>query len=321
MQLALQTMQQMMAQLQGYHLPSNPTPQQILQVAQQMFQAGNNTETIINETTRAIAVEQTNTHNITINRTDINANTQNITINRTDINTNTHNIAINRTDIDTNTRGISDNRYNIAINSSRISNNSRRISYVEHKIRYINVNDNSSAIGNNAQANAEHAIAIGNNATVDKDAHGGVALGTNTHVKNTATRSVALGEYSVADEAYTVSVGSETIKRRITNVADGINPNDAVNMRQYNFLDTKVNKLDKKVRGVAAMNSAMSALVPNNRVKNDSQVSLGLGQYGGETAFAMGIFHYVDDNILLNAGISYAKESGTAGRAGITWGF
>jgi len=65
----------------------------------------------------------------------------------------------------------------------------------------------------------------------------------------------------------------------------------------------------------------MSALVPNARSDKDTQLSLGLGAYKGETAFAAGAFHYVDDDVLLNAAVSYSKEAGTAARAGITWGF
>jgi autotransporter adhesin len=43
---------------------------------------------------------------------------------------------------------------------------------------------------------------------------------------------VALGTGSVANVADTVSVGSKSIKRRIVNVAAGVNANDAVNVAQ-----------------------------------------------------------------------------------------
>ena len=125
----------------------------------------------------------------------------------------------------------------------------------------------------------------------------------------------------MASETNTISVGNETLKRRITNVADGVNDYDAVNMRQYNFLDNKVNTLDRKVNGMGAMTSAMSALVPNGRSAKNTQVSLGLGNYQGATAFAVGAFHYIDDDVLLNAAVSHEREAGTAVRAGITWGF
>jgi hypothetical protein len=49
-----------------------------------------------------------------------------------------------------------------------------------------------------------------------------------------------------------------------------------------------------------------------------------MGNYGGETALAVGVFHYDENNgndILFNAGMSYTHEGGTAVRAGVTWGF
>jgi len=162
---------------------------------------------------------------------------------------------------------------------------------------------------------------MGSNATVDSGAQGSVAIGASAKVGQGIENSVALGQYSVASESNTISVGNDSLKRRITNVADGLNPYDAVNMRQYGFLDNKVNHLDNKVNGLGAMTSAMSALVPNHRIQSDTQFSLGVGTYEGEGAVAMGLFHYVADDVLLNAGVSYANEAGTAARAGVTWGF
>ena len=237
------------------------------------------------------------------------------------ISTNTRDIHTNSLHIDTNTRGIAVNKNNIAVNSGRITHNTRRIEVVEDKVRYVNVTQSSMALGKGAKARDTRSIAIGKHATTSKGTPGSIAFGAYASVTQDAINSVALGQYSVANEANTISVGNDKIKRRITNVADGVNDYDAVNMRQYHFLDNKVNTLDRKVNGVAAMGSAMSALVPNGRSDKNTQVSLGLGTYKGETALAIGAFHYVDDDILLNAAVSHAQESGTSARAGITWGF
>lgn len=238
---------------------------------------------------------------------DIATNKADIADHEVRITDNTNSINIATAQVNTNTRGI-------AANSSRISANSARISVVEHKIRYIDVNERSAAIGPNAHAGAQKSIAMGNEARVEKGAQGSVAIGVNASVLPNAHNAVAIGQYSVATEANTFSVGSDAIKRRVVNVADGINDFDAVNMRQFNGLE-------RKMSGIGAMNSAMSALVPNQRVSNDTQLSVGLGYYDGETAIAGGMFHYIDDDILLNAGISYSRESGTSARAGVTWGF
>ena len=61
-----------------------------------------------------------------------------------------------------------------------------------------------------------------------------VALGFNAQAN--VADSVAIGANSIATESNTVSVGNSTIKRRITNVADGVNDSDVPTMKQLNQL-------------------------------------------------------------------------------------
>ena len=120
------------------------------------------------------------------------------------------------------------------------------------------------AIGKGAKANEQYSIAIGkdastNNATTQEDkknnkeiisdksiaigysskttGRDGVAIGSSAEV--VGQEGVAIGYMSKADEAMTVSVGrvvnkktGEGVYRRIVNLDDGINPNDAPTMRQ-----------------------------------------------------------------------------------------
>lgn len=75
------------------------------------------------------------------------------------------------------------------------------------------------AVGTNARGGSggwTGGIAIGGAATADYD---GLALGYDTRVS--ASSAVAVGRGSTANVANTVSVGSDTIKRKIVNVADG----------------------------------------------------------------------------------------------------
>ena len=77
-----------------------------------------------------------------------------------------------------------------------------------------------------------------------------------------------------------------------------------------------------KINQVGAMSAAFSALVPNDRVAGNTQISLGYGYYDSESALAAGVFHYVSDNVLLNAGVSGSVNGGSlSGRAGVTFGF
>jgi len=143
---------------------------------------------------------------------------------------------------------------------------------------------NSTAVGNNGQALADNSVVIGNNAVVLATAVGAVAIGNN----------------SIATEPNTVSFGSPGNERRLTNVADGINPTDAVNMRQLtafqNYANDRFNRMDGEIYDLgeridqtgamaAAMNQVQPRLTPDG---NRSQLALGVGGYRGHGAFAMG---------------------------------
>lgn len=81
----------------------------------------------------------------------------------------------------------------------------------------------SFANGSNSTAVGASAVIFGNDST---------AIGESASVS--AENSVALGRKSEADEDNVVSVGSVIMRRRITNVADGTNFSDAVNVAQMN---------------------------------------------------------------------------------------
>ena len=99
--------------------------------------------------------------------------------------------------------------------------------------------DGSTAVGSNTLIEAENAVALGANAAVGSDASGGTALGQNAKITQGATNAVALGKDSVANEANTVSVGSSDNQRRITNLADGVNDSDAVNVSQVSAVEKR----------------------------------------------------------------------------------
>ena len=120
---------------------------------------------------------------------------------------------------------------------------------------------NSTVLGDDAAIHkyAENATAIGQGATVGTHAAGSTAIGQNSQVSSNITNAVALGHNSVAYESDTVSVGDskEGLYRRVTNVADGKNANDAVNVKQ----------LDDKTAGIVKISydeNADMTLVDSN---------------------------------------------------------
>ena len=151
---------------------------------------------------------------------------------------------------------------------------------------------NSTAVGSSAQVQGDNSSAFGSQAKVV--ANKAVAVGQGTRVL--AENSIALGQGSVVDrgEINTVSVGNATTKRRVTNVADGINAHDAVNVKQLNEVKSSVDsvrkdlqKNDKKLRGGIAGAAAL-ANIPQVTQAGSNLLGVGVGNYRGESAVAVG---------------------------------
>ena len=150
----------------------------------------------------------------------------------------------------------------------------------------------STAVGSSAQVQGDNSSAFGSQAKVV--ANKAVAIGQGTRVL--AENSVALGQGSVVDrgEINTVSVGNATTKRRVTNVADGINAHDAVNVKQLNEVKSSVDsvrkdlqKNDKNLRGGIAGAAAL-ANIPQVTQAGSNLLGVGVGNYRGESAVAVG---------------------------------
>ena len=71
-------------------------------------------------------------------------------------------------------------------------------------------------------------------------------------------------------------------------------------------------------RGMASM-AAMTALVPNPKAHGNTQLAVGTGAYSGHTAMAIGGFHNITDNIMLNAGAAWGNSSDASYRMGVTF--
>ena len=108
----------------------------------------------------------------------------------------------------------------------------------------------SIAMGPGAAANGGNSVALGNGAAAGKD--GDVALGAGA-VADRGAESYA-GKYSDAQNrsAGTVSVGSSGAERTLSNLADGRDATDAVNLRQLDGALKQANDYtDKRLQEVA----------------------------------------------------------------------
>ncbi|MFL9874167.1 YadA-like family protein [Paraburkholderia megapolitana] len=164
----------------------------------------------------------------------------------------------------------------------------------------------SVAIGYQAQAIADPATAVGANSLAS--GNNSVALGAGAQA--TAQGAVALGANSIADQANTVSVGSPGNERRITNVAPGINPTDAVNVSQLQGVQGNINDVARRAYSGVAAATAL-AMIPEVDPGKTLSVGFGSGNYQGYSAVAFGFTARIAENIKVKGGVS----GGSAGTA------
>ncbi|SAL74346.1 YadA domain-containing protein [Caballeronia choica] len=157
----------------------------------------------------------------------------------------------------------------------------------------------SVAIGGNAFANAAGALAIGRDS---------VASGRN---------SVAIGIGSQASQANVVSFGSATVQRRLTQVADGQDDNDAVNLGQVTQLiaDSKA----KSTRSLTMMSQsvtqlAASTITPADMIKAGPTDKQGQIEALGTDSVAIGLNTHAngDQSVAIGTNTSAGREGSVA---------
>nr|WP_106282487.1 YadA-like family protein [Paraburkholderia sp. BL25I1N1] len=189
-----------------------------------------------------------------------------------------------------------------AVTGAQLWTTNQTVSTLSQQINVVRNNQTSGTpyVAVNSSGNA--AQAIGN---------GSVAIGGGA--KASAPNSVAIGEGSVADVTNTVSVGSSGSERRITNVAAGQGPTDAVNMQQFQ------GGLSDMARSAYSGTASALALTSIPEVDATKNLAIGVGTagYKGYQAVAVGLSARVTQSlkVKLGAGISSATTAVTAGAA------
>lgn len=118
----------------------------------------------------------------------------------------------------------------------------------------------------------------------------------------------------------TLNEGGEATQ--LTNVADGriaAGSRDAVTGNQLYQAYQRMNDLDRSIDVVGAHAAAMSALhpVPYNKYE-PTTFSAGVGTYHDEYAMAIGAFHYLRPNLMVNVGASVCSDGDVMGRIGLS---
>lgn len=175
--------------------------------------------------------------------------------------------------------------------------------------------DNNLVLGNYAAASGRYdavgktlpivnfATAVGTGSTVE--ANRGTALGHGALV--TTTNSVAIGAGSVANEANTVSIGTIGNERRLTNVSAGLAETDAVNLGQFNALQTSFANA-----AIAAQQQINGALARTEYIEINSGEGSVKPRATGRNALAIGSGAIADSNSAVAIGEGAQATEGKA---------
>ena len=147
---------------------------------------------------------------------------------------------------------------------------------------------------------------FGDSVSIAKD----LSVGGNATIKGDVTAS----SYKVGDKTYISAAGINANDQKITNVADGSiaeGSKDAVNGGQlYNVK----NDLEGKVNKVGANAAAMANLHPME-FDPDSKwnIAAAIGNYGSETAAALGAFYRPNDDVMVNLSTAFGTGENMVG--------
>ncbi|WP_338950569.1 YadA-like family protein [Fusobacterium nucleatum] len=191
----------------------------------------------------------------------------------------------------------------------------------------------SGAFGDPNLVTGNGSYAFGNDNTIKGDNN--FVFGNNVTIESTIQNSVALGNNSTVSSSNEVSVGSATLQRKITNVADGevsATSTDAVTGRQlYKAMQNSTNienlrsevyeKIDNvkdEVREVGSSSAALAGLHPMQYdPKAPAQVMAALGQYKNKQSVAVGLSYYFNDRFMMSAGVALSGEKKTKSMANV----
>jgi autotransporter adhesin len=187
-----------------------------------------------------------------------------------------------------------------AVTGAQLWSTNQQVSSLTQAVQNVQTTGSSDIASNTTSGTP--AAATGTNSTAIGG--GSTASGAN---------SVAIGQGSVADQANTVSVGSSGNERRITNVAPGQTPTDAVNMGQF---QSGMTDLARNAYSGTASAIALT-MIPEVDANKNLAIGVGTAGYKGYQATAVGLSARVTQNlkVKIGAGISSATTTVGAGAA------
>ncbi|WP_205710098.1 YadA family autotransporter adhesin, partial [Paraburkholderia silviterrae] len=209
-----------------------------------------------------------------------------------------------------------------AVTGAQLYATNVEVSNLNQAIQNININGSEYMSTNStsgpASATGTNSIAAGGGAT----ASGANSTAMGDKASASGNNSVALGANSVADQDNTVSVGSAGNERRITNVASGVNPTDAVNVGQLqsglNSLQGNVNSVARNAYGGVAAATALT-MIPDVDQGKTIAVGVGTANFQGYQAVALGASARITQNLKVKLGGGYASGGGATYGGGMAY--
>ena len=228
------------------------------------------------------------------------------------------NIQTNTTNIQTNTTNIATNKTNIDINTTNIKLNKDKID------AGLNFGADSGANINKPVGDGSVLKFTGGNNITTTAAGSSIKFDLNSNIN---VDSVKAGNTTVNNNGVSIvggpsmtTSGINAAGNKITDVADGMAPRDAVNFGQLSALDKRLddnmNQLGYKIGEVeddanAGISAAMAmSSLPQAYIAGKSLIGGGIGTYNGESAVAIGF------SKLSNDGRWVMKVNGTADTQG-----
>ena len=255
------------------------------------------------------------------------AMTGNIQTNTSNIATNTTNIAKNAADIVTNTTNITNNTTNIKANKDRID---AGLNFGADSGANINKPMGDGSVlsfkgGNNIKTTAEGSsikFDLNGNINVESVTTGNTTVNNSGVTIKNGPSMTAAGIYAGSAETAPsmTAAGINAAGTKVTNVADGMAPRDAVNFGQLDAvsrgLGSSINELGYRIGEVeddanAGISAAMAmSSLPQAYIVGKSMIGGGVATYNGESAVAIGF------SKMSNDGRWVMKLNGTADTQG-----
>lgn len=213
------------------------------------------------------------------------------------IDRNTQDINMNKTNIETNANNIEYQYYVLDQHDERIKSNSTDI---------INTNQRLDMVQQSGALLQEDVYKMGKK--VNKN--------TNT-IKELDTR--------VRSNTNDIQLNKEAIRNNSERILTNTSAINSLSNKIYQYdtrlnnLDRRVDKIESKMESGFATMSALAGLHPNPKAKGRTQVAVAGGMYKDNVAGAVGIFHNVNNNIMLSVGAAYGGKESWAGNVGINF--